>query len=191
MTASPPDNVMPFISGRFYMNPAFGRSIERSRAADANRPEPRAQDQDRWVTLAGRHVLIQTSEHGPSTTRRDHAQHSAATHPKPLKSTTLPSSGVASIYSDAFDRKRLQTGKYLIRTGTRQLFSRVLDGTQCGLARGSSLHTGIIASSSRSTTAARVTRTRPLHGLWTHHARRHLHSQERALAMTTMPKKLG
>jgi rare lipoprotein A len=115
--ASPPENVMPFINGRFYMNPAFGRSIERSRAADAHRPEPRAQDQDRWVTIAGRHVLIQTSEHGPSTTRRVHAQHSAATHPKPLKSTTLPSSGVASIYSDAFDRKKTANGKIFDQNG--------------------------------------------------------------------------
>jgi len=46
---------MPFINGKFYMNPAYGRAIENARANEST-------DKDQgghWVTIDGRHVLIQ------------------------------------------------------------------------------------------------------------------------------------
>ena len=73
---------MPFINGRFYINPAYGRVLERARAAEADsrHAEPKGQ-QDRvplfvlansepeqdahWVTINGQHVLI----HGTQTGR--------------------------------------------------------------------------------------------------------------------------
>lgn len=47
---------MPFVNGRFYMNPGYGRNVERARAAEAisERQEPNSH----WVTIHGRHVLI-------------------------------------------------------------------------------------------------------------------------------------
>jgi hypothetical protein len=80
---NPAENYMPFINGKFYMNPAYGRAIERARKAGGiwseERPEfagaplqkqnfsnegspSNAQQQssgDHWVTINGRHVLIQ------------------------------------------------------------------------------------------------------------------------------------
>jgi CHAP domain len=59
------ENTVPFINGRFYTNPAYGRALERARAAEAERtfaPEradPQQQDEDgHWVTMDHRHVLI-------------------------------------------------------------------------------------------------------------------------------------
>lgn len=52
---------MPFINGRFYMNPAYGQAVENARAADAKsapqRPQPQRPD-DHWVTIQGRHVWL-------------------------------------------------------------------------------------------------------------------------------------
>ena len=64
--------LMPFINGRFYMNPAYGRAVEGSRAAEAERnsaaAEPERQDQDaHWVTIDGRHVLIQETQDRKAT----------------------------------------------------------------------------------------------------------------------------
>jgi hypothetical protein len=64
---------MPFINGKFYMNPAYGRAIEHARQngaapnRDAARPPAPEDggDDGRWVTIDGRHVLIQ-SAHGGS-----------------------------------------------------------------------------------------------------------------------------
>ena len=52
---------MPFINGRFYVNPAHGQAVESARAADANLAQQRPQQQRQdghWVTMQGRHVLI-------------------------------------------------------------------------------------------------------------------------------------
>ena len=56
---------MPFIDGRYYMNPAYGRALQRARAAEAasqlhetDQQEPGAH----WVTIDGRHVLIQETQ---------------------------------------------------------------------------------------------------------------------------------
>lgn len=49
---------MPFINGRFYANPAYGRALEHARANSA--PDPSiAEDSDtHWVTINQHHVLI-------------------------------------------------------------------------------------------------------------------------------------
>lgn len=53
---------MPFINGRFYMNPAYGRAAERARGSETmpERDNPGKEGAgDHWVTIDGRHVLIQ------------------------------------------------------------------------------------------------------------------------------------
>ena len=52
---------MPFVNGRFYANPAFGRNVERARAAEAisqRQESSRQESNSHWVTIHGRHVLI-------------------------------------------------------------------------------------------------------------------------------------
>lgn len=58
---------MPFINGRFYMNPAYGRALEAARLADEGaedeKPEMLAASDppdgnDHWVTINHHHVLI-------------------------------------------------------------------------------------------------------------------------------------
>ena len=56
---------MPFINGRFYMNPAYGQAVENARAAEAasNQSGPQQQDPNaHWVTMDGRHVLIRQTQ---------------------------------------------------------------------------------------------------------------------------------
>ena len=53
---------MPFINGRFYMNPVHGRALERARAADGSSTERAQRQGARWVTIDGRHVLIQQAQ---------------------------------------------------------------------------------------------------------------------------------
>jgi hypothetical protein len=60
---------VPFINGKSYMNPAHGRALERARSAEKN-PNAPAQNGTRWVTIEGRHVLIQ----GAQTRQRDMTQ---------------------------------------------------------------------------------------------------------------------
>jgi hypothetical protein len=58
---------MPFINGRFYMNPAYGRAVEQARAAQTTSTQHGPQPQDpnaHWVTMDGRHVLIQKMQAG-------------------------------------------------------------------------------------------------------------------------------
>jgi hypothetical protein len=83
---------MPFINGRFYINPAYGRALERARSADGvwseqfpDFAEPPLREQDfwsdnphkdshepssgeRWVTIDGHHVLIEQSSSQRSST---------------------------------------------------------------------------------------------------------------------------
>jgi rare lipoprotein A (peptidoglycan hydrolase) len=54
--SSIPGNKMPFINGKFYMNPAYGRAVERARDAEGGLPEDEG---GHWVTINGRHLLIQ------------------------------------------------------------------------------------------------------------------------------------
>lgn len=85
---------MPFINGRFYMNPAYGRAIERARTAnqiwseeipgltgsslreqnfanDVSPSETHRKDSDaHWVTIDGHHVLISGTEASQSEMRQ-------------------------------------------------------------------------------------------------------------------------
>jgi rare lipoprotein A (peptidoglycan hydrolase) len=57
---------MPFINGKFYMNPAYGRAIENARADEAASGQRDPQQQQvsgtHWVAIDGRHVLIQGTQ---------------------------------------------------------------------------------------------------------------------------------
>ena len=93
---------MPFINGRFYINPAYGRALERARRAEGvwseqfpEFAEPSLQEQDfwsggapseaqressdsHWVTIGGHHILIEKEggsqgSHGHRNQQRQHA----------------------------------------------------------------------------------------------------------------------
>ena len=50
---------MPYVNGKFYMNPSFGRAVENARRAAATSHQYDQRDHEaRWVTIAGRHILI-------------------------------------------------------------------------------------------------------------------------------------
>jgi hypothetical protein len=56
---------MPFINGRFYMNPAYGQAVENARAAEGTSNQHEPQDPNaHWVTLDGHHVLIHETQAG-------------------------------------------------------------------------------------------------------------------------------
>jgi hypothetical protein len=58
---------VPFIRGRFYMNPAYGKGVEDARVAEvaSNRQELRDQDSNaHWVTIDGHHILIGGAQAG-------------------------------------------------------------------------------------------------------------------------------
>lgn len=51
---------MPFINGKFHMNPSYGRAVESARGAQLG-SESHEDEQNRdphWVTINGRHVFI-------------------------------------------------------------------------------------------------------------------------------------
>ena len=66
---------MPFINGKFYMNPAYGRAVENVRrggavpslnAAPHSQGSGREDRDGRWETINGNHVLIkETVAEGP------------------------------------------------------------------------------------------------------------------------------
>ena len=50
---------MPFVNGRFYMNPAYGRAVEHARSAEGSPDQPAPQRPGaHWVTIQEHHVLI-------------------------------------------------------------------------------------------------------------------------------------
>jgi len=50
---------VPFVNGRFYMNSAYGRAVERARSAQGNPNQPAQQGSaPHWVTIQGHQVLI-------------------------------------------------------------------------------------------------------------------------------------
>ena len=56
---------MPFINGKFYMNPAYGRALENARASEAasSQRDPRQKESGtHWVRIDGRHVLSQETQ---------------------------------------------------------------------------------------------------------------------------------
>ena len=91
---------MPWINGRFYMNPAHGRAVELARAAEtaAQHPMPHEQQHDgtHWVTIDHHHVLIDEVHVGE--------------HHKHTNSESLPPSGQASIYADSFEGRKTANG---------------------------------------------------------------------------------
>jgi len=56
---------VPFVKGRFYMNPAYGRAVERARSAEGSPDQPAQQRPGpHWVTIEGHHVLIGEEQAG-------------------------------------------------------------------------------------------------------------------------------
>lgn len=64
---------MPFINGKFYMNPAYGREVEHLRLGGATPIKDAAQQADvgedgdpdgHWITMDGNHVLIDQTKKG-------------------------------------------------------------------------------------------------------------------------------
>jgi hypothetical protein len=58
---------MPFIDDKYYMNPAYGRAVQRARAAEAASEHDESGQQQpgtHWVTIEGRHVLIHETQGG-------------------------------------------------------------------------------------------------------------------------------
>jgi hypothetical protein len=51
---------MPFVNGKFYMNPAYGRAIENARANESTDGDQGGH----WVTIGGRHVLMDDEQAG-------------------------------------------------------------------------------------------------------------------------------
>lgn len=60
---------MPFVNGKFYMNPAYGRAVEGARDAESSPGQPDRNGRgDHWVTINGHHVLIHEA-HGREARR--------------------------------------------------------------------------------------------------------------------------
>ena len=58
---------MPFVNGKFYMNPSNGRAVERARGGEAAPGQDRRgqqQSDTHWVTINGRHVLLSETPDG-------------------------------------------------------------------------------------------------------------------------------
>jgi hypothetical protein len=56
---------MPFIGDKFYINPAYGRAVERAREAESVSQHAGSEERgqgDHWVTIDGNHVLIQETQ---------------------------------------------------------------------------------------------------------------------------------
>ncbi len=66
---------MPFVNGRFYINPAHGRALERARLAEAERDAQQQDEAGHWVTISGNHVWIRDTpagrpQHGARNTKQ-------------------------------------------------------------------------------------------------------------------------
>lgn len=102
---------MPFVNGKFYMNPAYGRAIENARASESTDGDQGGH----WVTIDGHHVLIQEVVRRNIRLRsRFHTQDTLVFTPIHLK------------------EKRLQMGKHSNRMDTQRHSFRALGGTLCG-----------------------------------------------------------
>ncbi len=69
---------MPFINGKYYMNPAYGRAVEAARVfeyASHHGASDQRDDGSHWVTINGQHVLIQKTQtkQTPQISARDRA----------------------------------------------------------------------------------------------------------------------
>ena|SRR5579863_7092071 len=64
---------MPFINGKFYANPAYGRAVEAARSAEADNQDSESNHQgggSHWVTISGKHVLIGARSRIAATARK-------------------------------------------------------------------------------------------------------------------------
>ena len=136
---------MPFIDGRYYMNPAYGRALQRARAAEAARdaeakanrqrsrslqllpsfedagvpsgqPIPRARDADTPGV-----ELLDSESGSPQQQEGGHwvtidGRH-VLIHEPQVKSKPLPSSGQASIYADSFEGRKTANGATFHQNG--------------------------------------------------------------------------
>ncbi len=82
---------MPFLNGKFYMNPAQGRAAERAREQQHLDPPDAS---SRWVTIHGHHILI----HEPQTGQAQH---------KPRRRMSLSSNGLDFIKKHEAFRKKM------------------------------------------------------------------------------------
>jgi rare lipoprotein A (peptidoglycan hydrolase) len=90
---------MPFINGRFCMNPAFGRAVESARdnGAASHQYESQEQDQDsHWVTINGRRVLIHEGQGGREQDANQNKQNQR--QQSPPQRSTKEFSGDATYY---------------------------------------------------------------------------------------------
>jgi len=79
---------VPYINGRFYMNPAYGSAVEHVRAAEAASTHDKSGQQElgtHWVTIEGRHVLIHE-------TQGERAPQGNQSQPRPPAKIQFPSS---------------------------------------------------------------------------------------------------
>lgn len=135
---------MPWINGRFYANPLFGRALEHAREAESGRvwseeyPElgfqSSAEQTPRHATPGQTprsqplteaqperhsnpdHSVTPDGHHTPIHSTRDHA-----------KSRSLPTSGKASIYADSFEGKPTASTETFRQAGyTAALLPRVV-----------------------------------------------------------------
>jgi len=88
---------VPFINGRFYMNPSFGRGVESARSSEVT-PSDHDKEQSvgaHWITIEGRHVLIHEGmEHFAES-----ATQSAPSQSRSLKRAPKTFSGEATYYT--------------------------------------------------------------------------------------------
>lgn len=63
---------MPFVNGKFYINPAYGRAIENARAAEEL---SHREEDEHWVTIDHRHVLIRDTRRGTESKQPNRTIH--------------------------------------------------------------------------------------------------------------------
>jgi rare lipoprotein A len=116
---------MPFINGKFYMNPAYGRAVESARRSGAipnqntarqSQTHDDADEDGHWVTINGQHVLIDGSSQAQNPAVRRHPRQSAEKTADQARQT-LPSSGQASIYADKFNGRKTANGEIFDQNG--------------------------------------------------------------------------
>jgi rare lipoprotein A (peptidoglycan hydrolase) len=105
---------MPLINGRFYMNPTYGRAVERAREAATSSSEGPG---EHWVTINGHHVLIHEKNGQQPKVQQAGKDVSQARPSETLKTNSLPSSGVASIYADKFQGRKTANGETFDQDG--------------------------------------------------------------------------
>src|SRR5208282_5013185 len=75
---------MPFINGRFYMNPAYGRAVEHARSTrvESDHEVSQRQPDAHWVTIDGRHALISETPTGKAQENQQDQKQQSQPQPK-------------------------------------------------------------------------------------------------------------